>query len=332
MLNDNELTYTQMLNKLDIDTGHLNYYLESLGELVTKTAEGKYRLSEFGKAAFNLMTGIEETEPAPRERTKNRLSKRKITRLSQVISIVALVLVGVLLMSVSNYSEYFNDSSAGPLGLQTLQPNESLATNVIVSLRDFPTNTLTSYYKTFLKTEIIKTNVTLQVSVTENVYPMGNIPVGESIERYVEDTILVYNRTWQGPLRFLEGPAGLGTTSPQLLIPIQSPKEKGVLNANSFAYYNITITNLGEERLVAQPSGSNQIIREPDNGSFSLKTSYVFIQRTVYIYFYPGLILIVFALVLAVLPYLPVLAKRFHKSSLVYHKSRNFNNFSSVAV
>jgi hypothetical protein len=27
MLNDNELTYTQMLKTLDIDTGHLNYYL-----------------------------------------------------------------------------------------------------------------------------------------------------------------------------------------------------------------------------------------------------------------------------------------------------------------
>ena len=78
MLNDGELTYTQMLNKLDIDTGHLNYYLESLGELVAKTSDGKYRLSEFGQAAFNLMTGVEETEPAPRERSRSRFSKRKL--------------------------------------------------------------------------------------------------------------------------------------------------------------------------------------------------------------------------------------------------------------
>lgn len=115
MLNDNELTYTQMLKTLDINTGHLNYYLESLGELVVKTEEGKYRLSEFGKAAVNLMTGIEETEPAPKDRSKNRFSRRKITRISQVLSIVALVLVGALLMSMSTYSEYSNGATAGPL-------------------------------------------------------------------------------------------------------------------------------------------------------------------------------------------------------------------------
>ena len=115
MLNDGELTYTQMLNKLDIDAGHLNYYLESLGELVAKTPEGKYRLSEFGKAAVKLMAGVEETEPAPRDRQKVRFSKRKITRLSQVLSIAALVLVGLLLMNVSFDSSYVSDGSAGSL-------------------------------------------------------------------------------------------------------------------------------------------------------------------------------------------------------------------------
>jgi len=314
MLNDNELTYTQMLKTLDINTGHLNYYLESLGELVVKTEEGKYRLSEFGKAAVNLMTGIEETEPAPKDRSKNRFSRRKITRISQVLSIVALVLVGALLMSMSTYSEYSNGATAGPLGVQTLQPNASLTTNVIASLRHFPTNTLTSYYKTFLQTEIIKTNVTLQVQVTETVYPMGNIPEGQPAERYFEDPVLIYNQTCQGPLSTIGGPQGLATTSPELLVSIKSPQEKGVLNANSFASYNITVTNLGGDKLVHKLPDSYQIVREQENGSFSLMTSYIFIQRTDYIYFYPGLILIVFASALAVLPYLPTLAKHFHKS------------------
>jgi hypothetical protein len=313
MLNDNQLTYTQMLKTLDVDTGHLNYYLESLGELLVKTTDGKYRLSEFGKAAVNLMTGIEETEPAPKERTKNRFSKRKITRISQVLSIIALVLVGALLMSVTNYSEYQNDATAGPTGLQTLQPNASLTDNILVNLRHFPNNTLTSYFKTFLQIEIIKTNVTLQVQVTESVYPNGNIPFGVAADRYFEDPILIYNQTCPGPLRSEGGPAGFA--SPELLVPIQSPIEKGVLNANSFASYNISLTNLGGNKLVHKLPDSYQIVNVPENGSFSLKTSYVFIQRTDFIYFYPGLILIVFALALAVLPYFPMLTKRFHKSS-----------------
>ena len=59
MLSEEELTYTQMLTKLDLDTGHLNYYLESLGELLAKTDDGKYRLSEFGRAALGLMSDVE---------------------------------------------------------------------------------------------------------------------------------------------------------------------------------------------------------------------------------------------------------------------------------
>ena len=63
LLNEEELAYTQILNSLDLDTGHLNYYLESLGELVAKTSAGKYRLSDYGEAAVKLMAGVEETDP-----------------------------------------------------------------------------------------------------------------------------------------------------------------------------------------------------------------------------------------------------------------------------
>lgn len=255
------------------------------------------------------MAGIEETEPAPKECTKNLFSRRKVTRISQVLSIIALVLVGALLMSVSNYSEYQNDATSGPTGLQTLQPNASLTDNILTNLRHFPSNTLTSYYKTFLQIEIIKTNVTLQVQVTESVYPNRNIPSSEATKRYFEDPVLIYNQTCPGPLHSEGGPAGLA--SPELLVPIKSPQEKGVLNANSFASYKNTVTNLGGEKLVHKLPDSYQIVSVPGNGSFRLMTSYIFIQRTDYIYFYHGLTLIIFALALAVLPYLPVLKKRF---------------------
>ena len=108
LLNVQHYSYTDLLNKLDLDTGHLNYHLENLGELVTKTGEGKYRLSEYGKAAVKLMAGVEENEPTPSEKAKNPFSKRKMMRLSQAIAVIALLAAAVFLMNLSVDSNYFS--------------------------------------------------------------------------------------------------------------------------------------------------------------------------------------------------------------------------------
>ena len=200
MLNDGEFTYTQLLNKLDIDTGHLNYYLESLGELVAKTPESKYRLSEFGKAAVRLMAGVEETEPAPNGKEKNRFSKRKIARLSQVICIIALILSGVFLMSINNVETYYPQSSGSldSKDLRVLAPNATISSIDNVNVRHFPTNTLTTRYRTFFQIEIYHVNVSLNIQVAERIYPMGQIRA-PPFEKYYQNQILIYNQTREGP-------------------------------------------------------------------------------------------------------------------------------------
>lgn len=60
MLRENELAFSKILESLSIDSGHLNYHLESLGDLITRSKDGKYRLSSFGLAAVKLMSGVEE--------------------------------------------------------------------------------------------------------------------------------------------------------------------------------------------------------------------------------------------------------------------------------
>lgn len=60
MLDEAPSTYTQILNKLGVETGFLNYHLESLRGLVTKNKDDKYFLSEFGEAALALITRVEE--------------------------------------------------------------------------------------------------------------------------------------------------------------------------------------------------------------------------------------------------------------------------------
>jgi hypothetical protein len=60
MLADSPMTFSEILEILSIDSGHLSYHMENLGELVTRSSNGKYGLSSVGIAAVKLMSGVEE--------------------------------------------------------------------------------------------------------------------------------------------------------------------------------------------------------------------------------------------------------------------------------
>jgi Predicted transcriptional regulators len=303
MLNQEELTYTQILNKLDVDTGHLNYYLESLGELVVKTPEGKYRLSEYGKAAVKLMAGVEETEPSLAAPAKRWFSKRKITRLTQVVCIIALILTGAFLMTITTVRTYWLEASGSLDNTDTrvLAPNETISSIDYLNVRGFPTDTLTTHYRTFLQIELANVNVSLQVQVTESIYPSASFPADE-YQAYVQNPLVIYNQAFKGPYGS-EDEVGsylfskLGQT---ILVPIKSPQEKGMLVSNSFAQYTTNVTNLGVATLVRNPQNYSQQTSTniTDNtGTLNLKVSYPLIERTDYPYFYYGLTLISLATV-----------------------------------
>lgn len=67
ILVDKELAFSEILNSLSIDSGHLSYHIENLGDLVKRFVNGKYGLSSIGVAAVDLMSGVEEAPrlPAP---------------------------------------------------------------------------------------------------------------------------------------------------------------------------------------------------------------------------------------------------------------------------
>jgi hypothetical protein len=68
MLADKPLTYSEILETLNIDSGHLSYHLENLGDLTVHSNNGHYNLSSFGVAAVKLMGGVEEQTPASSNR------------------------------------------------------------------------------------------------------------------------------------------------------------------------------------------------------------------------------------------------------------------------
>jgi len=67
MLSEKEMTFSQMLDELEIPGSHLTYHLENLGELIVKMEDGKYKLSSVGEASYSIMRGAEE---APNSQTR----------------------------------------------------------------------------------------------------------------------------------------------------------------------------------------------------------------------------------------------------------------------
>ena len=68
MLSEKSMTFSQMLDELEIPGSHLTYHLENLGEFLVKMDDGKYKLSSFGEASVSMMKGAEEV---PGNQTKS---------------------------------------------------------------------------------------------------------------------------------------------------------------------------------------------------------------------------------------------------------------------
>ena len=98
MLNDKPLTFMEMVDKLGISSSHLTYHLESLGELIFKMENSKYKLSTFGLATVSAMKGVEE---APEVETKRRLKLPLKWK-----AVVAALMVAVLLLAAMSTLQY----------------------------------------------------------------------------------------------------------------------------------------------------------------------------------------------------------------------------------
>jgi len=83
-------TYSRLLEKLDIESGHLAYHLRNLEELVEKDPEGNYQLNREGKQAYKFLTGDSEPQEAPQS-----LYTKAIVL---IVSFLVIVIIGVTLL------------------------------------------------------------------------------------------------------------------------------------------------------------------------------------------------------------------------------------------
>lgn len=124
------LTYTDLMTLLQItNTGRLNYHLKALGGLISKDEGGRYRLTEQGRQAADLLRTFPERVPP----------ERKLTGV-KVTTAVVLILVGVLLIASFSFAviglagtAYVSTTESGGVGPQALPQNTT------VSLIGWPT-------------------------------------------------------------------------------------------------------------------------------------------------------------------------------------------------
>ena len=90
MLSEKHMAFTAINEKLHISSSHLTYHLDSLRELVSKN-DASYRLSVFGRAAVDMMNGIEDP---PRE--IGPIPVKDTFKLASGILLVALMAVSAL--------------------------------------------------------------------------------------------------------------------------------------------------------------------------------------------------------------------------------------------
>jgi DNA-binding transcriptional ArsR family regulator len=98
MLSEKSMTFSQLLEELGVSSSHLTYHLETLGDLVTKTESGEYKLSTFGAASVETMKIVEEA-PAVRSKYGFPLSLRWR-------SLLAILVIAVVLLASMSYIEY----------------------------------------------------------------------------------------------------------------------------------------------------------------------------------------------------------------------------------
>jgi DNA-binding transcriptional ArsR family regulator len=93
MLGVKPMTFMEMVEVLGVSTPHLTYHLESLGELVSKMDNDKYKLSTFGLATISAMKGIEDVNE---KEPKRRLTTSKWKAFSLVLLVAVLILSGIV--------------------------------------------------------------------------------------------------------------------------------------------------------------------------------------------------------------------------------------------
>ena len=116
MLSAKPSTFSEIQEQITIDSGHLSYHLENLGDLILRNQTGQYRLSSIGTAAVSLMGGVEEQ--------KSTQTNKKSRRSQVMFKIFSLVLAFTLIVVSIHVANYTAVVSSATLKQERLSPTQ----------------------------------------------------------------------------------------------------------------------------------------------------------------------------------------------------------------
>jgi DNA-binding transcriptional ArsR family regulator len=158
MLSERSMTFSQMLDELEIPGSHLTYHLENLGELVVKMEDGKYKLSSVGEACCSIMKSAEDV---PNIQTKKfSLLPLRWKTLFTVFIIGIVLLASISCVQYYSFNQLSNDYELVKADLEKarLQNQQIISWNsaerAMTIIRDVVQIDTTKYQTTLLRDTI----------------------------------------------------------------------------------------------------------------------------------------------------------------------------------
>jgi hypothetical protein len=168
MLSEKPTSFSLMLDELGVSSSHLTYHLESLGELLSKTDAGDYKLSTFGEAAVSTMSIVEDA-PAVQSKPRWLVSLRWK-------SVFAMLIIGIVLLASFSIVQYN--------ALNQLSGEHSLLQSEYNQLLSFSASTdkAISFLRDVIQLDLAKYEATLLSNTVD--HPSDLDGVTEQILRY----------------------------------------------------------------------------------------------------------------------------------------------------
>jgi DNA-binding transcriptional ArsR family regulator len=148
MLSERSMTFSQMLEELEIPGSHLTYHLENLGDLVAKMEDGKYKLSSIGEACCSIMKSAEEV---PNIQTKQfSLLPLRWKTLFTVFIIVIVLLTSMSYVQYTSFNQLSTEYGLLKDELERVKSWSTLANKGIDIIRDVFQINIAKYQLTLL--------------------------------------------------------------------------------------------------------------------------------------------------------------------------------------
>ena len=113
MLGNKPMTFMEMVDELGVSSPNLTYHLESLGELISKMDNDKYKLSSFGVATVGAMKGIEEVKTEPKR--NSGAVKWKVVSTALLVSVILLASFATIQFNAINELTIAQQSLSGDI-------------------------------------------------------------------------------------------------------------------------------------------------------------------------------------------------------------------------